>query len=73
MLRGGYTMSSNTATVSFKLTPEYYALLRAMAGAQGKTVSMYVREVLCEALDMKGQVDRLTAMYADPEDLHRKF
>ena len=46
-------MSSIVATVSFKLTPAHYTVLQALATAEGKTVSRFVRETVTESLDLE--------------------
>ena len=56
---------SNVATVSFKLSPEQYAVLRAMALSESKSVSWFVREVVSEALDLDRQIERLASLFAD--------
>ena len=56
-----------TATVSFKLAPERYALVQAMAKGQGVSLSEFVRETVEGALELDRQLDRLAAMFAEPE------
>ena len=46
---------SNTALVSFKLAPDRYAVLKAMAEGQGKSLSEMVRETVEYALDLDRQ------------------
>ena len=46
---------SNTAIVSFKLPPDRYAVLKAMAEGQGRSMSEMVREAVEEALDLDRQ------------------
>lgn len=46
---------SNTALVSFKLPPDRYAVLKAMAEGQGKSLSEMVRETVEYALDLDRQ------------------
>lgn len=46
---------SNTALVSFKLPPDRYAVLKAMAEAQGKSMSEMVREAVEYSLDLERQ------------------
>ena len=46
---------SNTAIVSFKLAPDRYAVLKAMAEGQGKSMSEMVRETVEWALDLDRQ------------------
>jgi len=50
---------SNTAIVSFKLPPERYAVLKAMAEGQGKSLSEMVRETVEWSLDLEGQARRM--------------
>ena len=45
----------NTAIVCFKLPPDRYAVLKAMAEAQGKSLSELVRETVESALDLERQ------------------
>ena len=46
---------SNTALVSFKLAPDRYAVLKALAEGQGKSMSEMVRETVEYALDLDRQ------------------
>jgi predicted DNA-binding protein len=46
---------SNTALVSFKLSPDRYAVLKAMVEGQGKSLSEMVRETVECALDLDRQ------------------
>jgi hypothetical protein len=52
----------NTATVSFKLTPEHRAALLALAAGRNQPVSELVRETVESALDLDGRARPL----ADP-------
>ncbi len=45
----------NTAMVSFKLPPDRYAVLKAMAEAQGKSLSEMSRETVKWALGLESQ------------------
>ena len=56
---------SNTATVSFKMAPDRYAIRRAMADAADVTVSQFVRETVEQTLDLDRQVERLAALFAE--------
>lgn len=56
---------SNSALVSFKLPPEYYAVLKAMAKGQRVSLSEFVRETVVLALDLEGHGERLAAMFAE--------
>ena len=53
------------ATISFKLAPDYYAVVKAMAAGRGKSVSQFVRETLEEALDLDAQSDRLVTVFLE--------
>jgi len=57
---------SNVATVSFKLAAEHYAILRAMASGQGKSMSEFLRETVVQALELDEQTQRLAALYSEP-------
>ena len=50
---------SNVATVSFKIAPDRYAILKALAASEGVSISEFVRRTVEEALDLEGQVERL--------------
>lgn len=52
---------SNVATVSFKLAPERFTALRAMAESRGLTLSEFVRETVVEVLDLDEQVRLMLA------------
>ena len=55
---------SNVATVSFKIAPDRYAVLKAMAAGEGLSVSEFVRRTVEGALDLERQVERLAAVFA---------
>lgn len=55
---------ANVATVSFKLSPERYAVLKAMAMAEAASVSAFVRELVVEVLELDSEMERLAALYA---------
>jgi len=59
---------SNVATVSFKIAPDRYAILKAMAAGEGLSVSQFVRETVDRALDLDRQVERLSTLFT-PESL----
>ena len=59
---------SNCMTVSFKLAPEYYVLVKAMAQAAGATVSEYLRDTVLEALNLEHEMDRLASLFTDGYD-----
>jgi predicted DNA-binding protein len=54
---------SNTAIVSFKLAPDRYAVLKAMAEGQGKSLSEMVRETVEYALDLDRQARLLKEFF----------
>jgi predicted DNA-binding protein len=55
---------SNTAIVSFKVAPEQYTVLKAMAASKGKSLSELVRETVEEALDLEAQMERVALLFA---------
>ena len=55
---------SNVATVSFKIAPDRYAILKAMAASQDLSISQFVRETVERALDLDQQVERLATLFA---------
>jgi hypothetical protein len=55
---------ANVATVSLKLSPEHFAVLRALARAESKSVSAFVRELVVEVLDLGAQAERPMALFA---------
>ena len=57
----------NIATVNFKLTPAHYTILQALATAEGKTISHFVRETITESLDLERQAQRLHLLLAGVE------
>ena len=54
---------ANTALVSFKLSPDHYAVLKAMAEGQGKSLSEMVRETVEYALDLDRQARLLQEFF----------
>ena len=54
---------SNVATVSFKIGPEHFAVLKAMAQAQEMSVSQFVRETVERSLELDVQARRLAAFF----------
>ena len=56
---------SNVTTVSLKMAPEHYAVIKAMALGQGLSVSEFLRDTLQEALDLDRQMERLASMFAE--------
>jgi predicted DNA-binding protein len=56
---------SRSATVSFKLAPEHYTLLKAMALAEGRSISEFLRELVVEVLELDTQFEALTAMFVE--------
>ena len=59
---------SNVATVSFKIAPDRYAVLKAMAAGEGLSVSQFVRETVEQALELERQMERLAALFAGGEE-----
>ena len=57
---------SNTALVSFKLPPDRYAVLKAIAEGQGKSLSELVREAVEYALDLDHQARLLKEFFLRP-------
>ena len=55
---------SNVATVSFKIAPDHYAVLKAMAVGEGLSVSQFVRETVERALELERQVELLATVFA---------
>ena len=55
---------ANVATVSFKLSPGRYAVLKAMATGEGRSVSEFVRDLVSESLELDQQVERLVPLFA---------
>ena len=53
------------ATISFKIAPDYYAVVKAMAAGQRKSVSEFVRETVEQALELEQEAERLAALFAD--------
>lgn len=58
---------SNVATVSFKIAPDRYAILKALATSQGLTVSQFLRQTVEDALDLEQQVERLVDFFGGRE------
>ena len=61
---------ANTATVSFKLPPEYYTVVKAMAAAESRSVSTFLRELVEEVLELDREMERLAALYAERGGRH---
>jgi predicted DNA-binding protein len=59
---------ANVATVSFKLSPEGYAVLKAMAAGEGRSVSEFVRATVTEALELEREVERLVEFFTAKGD-----
>ena len=55
---------SNVATVSFKVAPEHYAVLKALAEGEGITISQLVRRTVEGTLELERKVERLAALFA---------
>ena len=54
----------NSAMISFKLEPDHYAVVKAMATSQGKSISEFVRETVESALDLDLVSRRFAAFIA---------
>ena len=50
---------SNVATIAFKIGPEHYTVIKAMAATQNMSISQFVRETVERALDLDVQARRL--------------
>ena len=59
---------SNVATVSFKISPDRYTVLRALAEGEGVSVSAFVRRTMQEALDLERKAEHLTAPFAQERE-----
>lgn len=57
---------SNIVNVSFKVSPEHYTILVAMAQNGHGSLSEFCREVIIEALDLNSKVDDLASFFAPP-------
>ncbi len=55
---------SNVALVSFKIQPDYYTVLKALAVSQGKSLSELVRETVERALELDQQARLLASFFA---------
>ncbi len=55
---------NKSALVSFRLKPDHYAVLKALAGGQGTSLSEPVRETVEEALDLKSRAQQLQEFFA---------
>ena len=52
---------SNVATVSFKLPPDYYTVLKAIAAGKSTTVSELVRDTVIMSLDLDLKAAAITS------------
>ena len=59
---------SNVASVTFKVQPDYFVALKAMAASQGKSLSELAREAVESALELEVQAKGQTALYARARD-----
>ena len=59
---------SNTALIRFKIGPEHYAVLKAMASSQHKSISQFVRETVVLALNLDDQAERLAEFFAEARE-----
>ncbi len=55
---------NNSALVSFRLKPDRYAVLKALAEGQNKSLSELVRETVEEALDLEERARQLREYFA---------
>ena len=55
---------SNTATISFKIKPDYYTLLRAMAAGEGVSLSEYVRDAVIESKQLEIKAQALSSFFS---------
>lgn len=53
----------NVATVSFKVSPEHYAVLKALAVNNGG-ISQLCRDTIVEALDLDGKAEQMAALFS---------
>jgi hypothetical protein len=58
---------SNSTPISFRIAPEHYAILRAMADARGRSISNLVRETVVEALELDRQLEQLASLFGATE------
>ena len=58
---------ANVATVSCKLSPEHYTVLRLIAEGQNSNVSELVRRAVIDTYDLQAHTERLAVlMNGDP-------
>lgn len=57
---------ANTALVSFKLPPEHYTILVAIAEGRDTTVSELVRETVTGALELPAHAERIASLFSPP-------
>ena len=55
----------NVATVSFKVSPEHYAVLKALAVNNGG-ISQLCRDTIVDALDLDGKAEQMAALFSGP-------
>lgn len=63
---------SNIVTVSFKLPPDHYAVLQALAKLDGTTVSEFVRHRLTDCLNLAGLSDTFRHSVRESESANAK-
>jgi hypothetical protein len=56
---------ANTALVSFKVRPEHYTIIKAIALSRHTTVSSLVRQTVREALDPDGKLEQIVEHMID--------
>ncbi len=55
---------NNSALVSFRLKPDRYAVLKALAAGENKSLSELVRETVEEALDLEERARQVQEYFA---------
>ena len=56
---------SNVATVSFKISPDHYTVLKALAAGHDLTVSEFVRDTVTSALNLDHKAAQLTDFFSN--------
>ena len=59
---------ANTATISFKTTPEHMAIIAALARNQRQTVSAFIRLTVEQALDLDARAQHLSDYLARTDE-----
>ena len=55
---------SNVATVSFKLSPDHYTVLKALADSKGQTVSAFVRDTVTDVHALHARAAELASFFS---------